>query len=135
MAFDVAADRDIEWVTGIAESFAGDREGELADTLTAMLTEGLAAGRVLLLASYSLTIEATRRPSLRAVTTRWSAAWNDAFTAIMHKAGSARPDQHATLLLATLDGLLFAHLTHENEELSKLLDLTTLQVELLLARD
>lgn len=67
-------------------------------------------GRASLLASYSLLLEAARRPVLRDVTREWTTAYLDALEPLLEVAGSDCPRADAELLLAAADGLLIEQL-------------------------
>ena len=59
-----------------------------------------------MLASYTLLLEAARRPVLRDLTREWTMAYLDVLAPILTAAGSSRPRADAELLLAAADGLL-----------------------------
>jgi TetR/AcrR family transcriptional regulator, regulator of biofilm formation and stress response len=59
-----------------------------------------------LLATYTLMLEAARRPALREVTTRWTDAYLEAIPPLLASAGSKRPRADAEILLAATDGLI-----------------------------
>ncbi|HWD65841.1 MAG TPA: TetR family transcriptional regulator [Solirubrobacteraceae bacterium] len=68
------------------------------------------AGRSSLLASYTLLLEAARRPALRDLSLRWTNAYLDALEPMLELAGSGSPRADAELLLAAADGLLMDQL-------------------------
>jgi DNA-binding transcriptional regulator YbjK len=70
-----------------------------------------AAGRRSLLASYTLLLEAARRPALQALTRRWTEAYLTTIAEMLQRAGSAAPDEDAQVLLAAADGLMIAQLS------------------------
>jgi DNA-binding transcriptional regulator YbjK len=70
-----------------------------------------AAGRRSLLASYTLLLEAARRPALQALTRRWTEAYLTTISELLQRAGSAAPDEDAQVLLAAADGMLIAQLS------------------------
>lgn len=70
-----------------------------------------AAGRTSLLASYTLLLEAARRPALQALTRRWTDAYLTTISELLQRAGSAAPDEDAQVLLAAADGMLIAQLS------------------------
>jgi TetR/AcrR family transcriptional regulator, regulator of biofilm formation and stress response len=70
-----------------------------------------AAGRRSLLASYTLLLEAARRPALQALTRRWTEAYLTTIAELLQRAGSAAPDEDAQVLLAAVDGMLIAQLS------------------------
>lgn len=69
-----------------------------------------APSRASLLASYSLLLEAARRPALRDLARAWTTAYLDALVPMLEAAGSRRPRSDAELLLAAADGLLIEQL-------------------------
>jgi DNA-binding transcriptional regulator YbjK len=76
-----------------------------------------AAGRRSLLASYTLLLEAARRPALQELTRRWTDAYLTTIAELLQRAGSATPRDDAQLLLAAADGLLIVALaTGEPED-------------------
>ena len=70
-----------------------------------------AEGRRSLLASYTLLLEAARRPALQELTRRWTDAYLTTVAELLQRAGSADPRADAQLLLAAADGLLIVHLS------------------------
>lgn len=68
------------------------------------------ASRASLLASYTLLLEAARRPALRDLSLRWTTAYLDALQPMLELAGSRSPREDAELLLAAADGLLMVQL-------------------------
>jgi DNA-binding transcriptional regulator YbjK len=115
-ALERAAERD----TARLHAFLADAPEELADPL------GLAIDAILdpvdemppgcrssLVATYSLMLEAARRPALRAVNRRWTDAYLDALSRLLELAGSAKPRADAALLLAATDGLLVEQLASD----------------------
>jgi hypothetical protein len=70
-----------------------------------------AAGRRSLLASYTLLLEAARRPALQALARRWTDAYLTTIAELLARAGSAVPDDDAQVLLAAADGMLIAQLS------------------------
>jgi TetR/AcrR family transcriptional regulator, regulator of biofilm formation and stress response len=106
--------------TARLHAFLADAPEELADPL------GLAIDAILdpvdemppgcrssLVATYSLMLEAARRPALRAVNRRWTDAYLDALSRLLELAGSAKPRADAALLLAATDGLLVEQLASD----------------------
>lgn len=132
-AFEVAAERDIARTHALAaQDFAGGRD-EAATLIAHTLFEELTDGRTMLMASYILMIEARHRPALREISTAWADAYSEAFTLIVSKLGSARPEADAKLLLVTIDGLLLKHLIGDNRGgREELVTLLREQLELLL---
>jgi TetR/AcrR family transcriptional regulator, regulator of biofilm formation and stress response len=74
------------------------------------LDESHQANRGSLVATYALLLEAARRPALRAVARRWTAAYLDALGRLLGLAGSRQPEADAELLLGAADGLLIEQL-------------------------
>jgi DNA-binding transcriptional regulator YbjK len=109
-AYRVAADRDIGRMRALADTYAARASTDLAGALTDLLTADLAGSRTSLLAAYSLWIEAARRPALRAIERDWTAAYVGVVEGVLRDAGSPHPATDATLLVATLDGLLLTQL-------------------------
>ena len=117
-ALERAADRDIARL----HAFLNDAPGGLADPL------GLAVDAILepvqetgptsrgwLLATYALMLEAARRPSLRAITRRWTDAYLESLARLLALAGSQDPRIDAALLLAAADGLLVEQLASDGD--------------------
>ena len=69
-----------------------------------------AAGRRSLLASYTLLLEAARRPALQELARRWTDAYMETVSELLRRAGSTTPRDDAQLLLAAADGLLIVQL-------------------------
>ncbi|HEX8959316.1 MAG TPA: TetR family transcriptional regulator C-terminal domain-containing protein, partial [Solirubrobacterales bacterium] len=74
------------------------------------LPDGLRASRGSLIAAYALWLEAARRPQLRAVNERWTAAYQQTVAGLLAQAGSGDPLGDATLLVAAADGLIMEQL-------------------------
>jgi TetR/AcrR family transcriptional regulator, regulator of biofilm formation and stress response len=115
-ALEVAAERDLARLDTLAEhlrTLAPDPAHAVTLVIGAAdeREEDPAAGRRSLLASYTLLLEAARRPALQALTRRWTEGYLSVTTELLARAGSARPQQDAELLLAAADGLLIAHLS------------------------
>jgi DNA-binding transcriptional regulator YbjK len=70
-----------------------------------------AAGRRSLLASYTLLLEAARRPALQDLTRRWTEAYLSTIAELLQRAGSPAPEEDAQVLLAAADGMLIAKLS------------------------
>jgi len=116
-ALERAADRDIERL----EEFLGERPTDVADPLGLAVAAVLdpiedlgQASRGRLLATYTLMLEAARRPELREVTTRWTEAYFDALAPLLAAAGSHDPASDAELLVAAADGLLVEQLASDD---------------------
>jgi len=61
--------------------------------------------RLALLARFELTLEATRRPSLRPVMQETRTHFTGLATTLLRAAGCAAPDAHAAQLIALMDGI------------------------------
>jgi DNA-binding transcriptional regulator YbjK len=70
----------------------------------------LQASRGSLMATYSLLLEAARRPALRDVARRWTEVYLVTLGQLLERAGSVHPRQDAELLLGAADGLLIGQL-------------------------
>jgi DNA-binding transcriptional regulator YbjK len=112
-ALELAAERDMARL----EEFLAERLDAAADPLGLAvaaildpLDESHQANRGSLVATYALLLEAARRPALRAVARRWTAAYLDALGRLLGLAGSRRPEADAELLLGAADGLLIEQL-------------------------
>src|SRR5579859_816405 len=110
-ALALAAERDIESLHRRSEQ--PGRSGPLARAVEVIcdpLHEGLRASRGSLIAAYALWLEAARRPELRAVNRRWTAAYHEVIAGLLADAGSGDPAGDAQLLVAAADGLLMEQL-------------------------
>ena len=117
-ALERAADRDIARL----HTFLKDPPGGLADPLGLAVDAILEpvqemgpASRAWLLATYALMLEAARRPSLRAITRRWTDAYLESLGRLLALAGSRDPRIDAALLLAAADGLLVEQLASDED--------------------
>jgi TetR/AcrR family transcriptional regulator, regulator of biofilm formation and stress response len=116
-ALEVAAERDLARLRALAERLRdqpADAEQAVALVIDVAGDEpeaDPAAGRRSLLASYTLLLEAARRPALQELTRRWTEGYLTALAELLQRAGSARPEHDAQVLLAAADGLLIAHLS------------------------
>lgn len=112
-ALQVAAERDVARLRTYATE-ARDAEDPISAAIAAIVdpvdvkTPG---GRASLLASYTLLLEAARRPILRDLSREWTEAYLEALSPMLARAGSRRPRGDAELLLAAADGLLFEQLS------------------------
>jgi len=120
-ALERAADRDIDRLRafvdetpahapdppGLAVSaILGPSEEPAEATPSGAANNPIQTSRGWLLATYTLMLEAARRPALREVTTRWTDAYLETLPPLLAAAGSRRPRSDAELLLAATDGLL-----------------------------
>jgi DNA-binding transcriptional regulator YbjK len=108
-ALERAAERDIERLRAFVDESATDARDPLALAVSAILGSNEEWGqtsRGWLLATYTLMLEAARRPELREVTTRWTDAYLEVLPQLLAAAGSRHPRSDAELLLAATDGLL-----------------------------
>lgn len=113
-ALELAAQRDIARL----QEFAPEPISPDADPITLAvdaildpLDERLQATRGSLIATYALMLEAARRPTLQAVTRRWSGAYLSVLGRLLAAAGSSHPEIDAELLIAAADGLLIEQLS------------------------
>jgi DNA-binding transcriptional regulator YbjK len=110
-ALELAAARDIDALRHRAAHVAGWPPLEAAAAvICAPLHEGGRASRASLIAAYALWLEAARRPELRAVAQRWTAAYHETVAELLTAAGSSDPVEDARLLVAAGDGLLMEQL-------------------------
>jgi DNA-binding transcriptional regulator YbjK len=112
-ALERAADRDIARLRDFiadAPADSPDPIGLAVDAILDSVGETGQTSRGSLLATYALLLEAARRPTLRAVTRRWTDAYLDALGKLMARAGSPDPPSDAALLLGAADGLLVEQL-------------------------
>ena len=112
-ALERAADRDIACLQAFLDRAPKPPSDPLELAVDAILDAGdepLQALRGSLVAAYALMLEAARRPSLGAVTRRWTDAYVQALARLLASAGSSDPSGDAALLLAAADGLLLERL-------------------------
>ncbi|MER7039911.1 TetR family transcriptional regulator [Streptomyces microflavus] len=81
-----------------------------AEALAALLHHWLTAARGRQLARFELSLEATRRPELRADLETAGLAARSRATTLLASLGAPRPEQAAELLVAWTDGLLYDRL-------------------------
>jgi len=117
-ALELAAERDLARLREVADrrrrlpASADDAVAAVMDPPGDEHPSGdRAAGRRSLLASYTLLLEAARRPALQELTRRWTDAYLTTVSELLKRAGSADPRADAQLLLAAADGLLIVHLS------------------------
>jgi DNA-binding transcriptional regulator YbjK len=116
-ALEHAADRDIARLRAAAAALAdvpADEPQRIIDGLVALIVEplerGLASCRGSLIASYSLWLEAARRPALRAIARRWTDAYHEVARGLLERAGDPRAAVDAQILIGAADGMLMATL-------------------------
>ncbi|CRK62155.1 Transcriptional regulator, TetR family [Alloactinosynnema sp. L-07] len=80
---------------------------DLADLLTGAVELAATDQRDRHLARYELSLEATRRPELRATLLEVGKRYRELATALLTAAGAANPDRQGPDLVAYLDGLMF----------------------------
>lgn len=101
------------WVADVdrwqAEHGAPDPDSA-AEALAALLHHWLTAARDRQLARFELSLEATRRPELRADLETAGLAARSRATTLLASLGAPRPEQAAELLVAWTDGLLYDRL-------------------------
>ena len=88
----------------------GDPLGLAIDAILDPVQQTGQSTRGVLIATYTLMLEAARRPSLREMVRRWTDAYLDALARVLALAGSEDPREDAALLLAAADGLLVTQL-------------------------
>ena len=116
-ALERAADRDIERLralVGDTPEHTSDPIGLAVDAILGPSADAGQTGRSWLLATYTLMLEAARRPALRKVMRRWTDAYMDALPPLLAAAGSRHPRSDAELLLAAADGLLVDQLASDD---------------------
>ena len=114
-ALELAAERDLARLHEIAESRrllpASSDDAVAAAMGPSGERHDPVAGRRSLLASYTLLLEAARRPALQELTRRWTEAYLTTIAELLQRAGSTTPEEDAQLLLAAADGMLIAQLS------------------------
>lgn len=107
-ALELAAERDIARLHEYVSAAPG-RSGGLELAVGAILNPA-EPSRSSLITTYALLLEAARRPPLRALAQRWTAAYLETIGALLERAGSPNPRGDAELLLAAADGLIIEQL-------------------------
>jgi DNA-binding transcriptional regulator YbjK len=116
-ALERAADRDLERLRallGETSERTSDPVGLAVDTILGPSADSGQTSRGWLLATYTLMLEAARRPGLRKVMRRWTDAYMEALPPLLAAAGSRHPRSDAELLLAAADGLLVDQLASDD---------------------
>jgi DNA-binding transcriptional regulator YbjK len=112
-ALELAAERDLARLQEfVAERLTpgADPIALAVDAILDPLDQRLQATRGSLIATYTLLLEAARRPALRAITRRWTDAYLKLLSQLLQTAGCNDPAGDAELLLGTADGLLIGQL-------------------------
>lgn len=90
---------------------SGDGAVSPAEAVEILLSaDDLNATRGVVLATYTLLIEASRDPELAAVAERWTRRCAQLFAGVLARAGSAAPDEDTRILFAAADGLTIEEL-------------------------
>lgn len=112
-ALERAAERDIARLCAFLDDAPANADPlELAvDAIVAPPKEQ--SNRGSLLATYTLMLEAARRPAMRAINKQWTEAYLDALARLFEAAESEHPRSDAVILLAAADGLLIEQLTSD----------------------
>jgi TetR/AcrR family transcriptional regulator, regulator of biofilm formation and stress response len=122
-ALERAAERDVERLRAFlrdASEHAEDALGLVVEAILDPSDDTIHASRGRLLATFTLALEAARRPALRDVWMRWTDAYLDALPPLLAAAGSRDPKSDAELLLAAADGLLLEQLAAGDADLPAL---------------
>lgn len=113
-ALELAAERDTARVHAHAAAAAVDATIDPVQAAVGALVEPWversSTGRASTIASFTLLLEAARRPALREVSVRWTEAYLSTLGELLARAGSRRPREDAGLLMAAADGLLIEQL-------------------------
>lgn len=91
----------------VAPMSAKPRVEDLPDLLTGMIEFSVTTGRDWAIARYELSLEATRRPELRAVLLAVGKRYRDLAVAMLTEAGASDPERQGRDLVAYADGLIF----------------------------
>ncbi|SDJ29538.1 regulatory protein, tetR family [Actinokineospora alba] len=91
----------------VAPMSAKPRVEDLPDLLTGMIEFSVTTGRDWAIARYELSLEATRRPELRAVLLAVGKRYRDLAVAMLTEAGASDPERQGQDLVAYADGLIF----------------------------
>jgi DNA-binding transcriptional regulator YbjK len=114
-ALELAAERDVARLHELAGQL-GDREPLEAVLATVLDPVDEPSSRASLMATYALLLEAARRPALQDLARRWTDAYLETIGGLLGRAGSARPRDDASLVLAAADGLLLEQLAAGGHE-------------------
>jgi DNA-binding transcriptional regulator YbjK len=114
-ALELAAERDIARLADSAAERGDDDATDPVEAIVSLLLdpveEGLRTSRGSLIATYTLLLEAARRPAMREISARWTEAYVDAGGELLQRAGSSDPRGDTALLVAAADGLLIEQLS------------------------
>jgi TetR/AcrR family transcriptional regulator, regulator of biofilm formation and stress response len=122
-ALERAADRDIERLRdflGGAPEHAGDPLELVVEAILDPSDDSIHASRGRLLATFTLALEAARRPALRDVWMRWTDVYLETLPPLLAAAGSQDPKRDLELLIAAADGLLLEQLASGDADLPTL---------------
>lgn len=115
-ALEMAAERDTaRLLADVAGRQTGkDTPKQLIDAAVATIVDSCSAGqpasRRSLMATYTMLLEAARRPALREIAERWTEVYLLTLGQLLERAGSKRPYEDAKTLLGASDGLLLGQL-------------------------
>lgn len=112
-ALELAAERDLARLQElVAERLTPDADpiALAVDAILDPLAHDQQGTRGSLIATYTLVLEAARRPGLQAITRRWTDAYLQLLSQLLQSAGSKDPAGDAELLLGASDGLLIEQL-------------------------
>lgn len=87
----------------------------LTDLTTAVLVRWLTEGRERTLARYELSLEATRRPELRAMMAEFGSTFRHMAETVLAAAGASEPRRRGHALVAFVDGLVLHQLVRADE--------------------
>jgi DNA-binding transcriptional regulator YbjK len=117
-ALELAAERD----TARLLAYAAEVERSGMDPLDAVVQaigecdDGSQPNRGSLIATFTLLLEAARRPALQQIAQRWTEAYLLTLSRLLERAGSASPRADAELLIGATDGLLLEQLASGRNE-------------------
>jgi DNA-binding transcriptional regulator YbjK len=109
-ALELAAERDMARLAGYAAR-TDDPIEAVVGLILDPVEEDLRSSRGSLMATYTLLLEAARRPALRGLAGRWTEAYLTIGGRLLEQAGSSDPGGDAELVLAAADGLLIEGLS------------------------
>jgi TetR/AcrR family transcriptional regulator, regulator of biofilm formation and stress response len=115
-ALEWAAERDTARLLAdvAARQTGNDTPQQLIDAAVATIVDSCSAGqpasRRSLMATYTMLLEAARRPALQGIAERWTEIYLLTLGRLLERAGSKRPYEDAKSLLGAADGLLLGQL-------------------------